>query len=171
MAALTRRVPRAIVSSSRVRCAVRRSEDWPSVARGRSLQTASMASMASWTRPMAKPGDEAPVPSGLAAPTEAPLAANGALLTWLEPELASLAASGIPFQIVPGITAASGCASYAGIPLTHRDYSQSVRFLTGHTKDGKVPLEWDILVKEQKTLDFYMGLAGLPLICDQLIKH
>ena len=86
-------------------------------------------------------------------------------------ELASLAASGIPFQIVPGITAASGCASYAGIPLTHRDYSQSVRFLTGHTKDGKVPLEWDILVKEQQTLVFYMGLAGLPLICDQLIKH
>lgn len=86
-------------------------------------------------------------------------------------ELESLAAAGIPFQIVPGITAASGCASYAGIPLTHRDYSQSVRFLTGHTKDGRVPLEWDILVKEKQTLVFYMGLAGLAFICEQLLQH
>lgn len=86
-------------------------------------------------------------------------------------EIETLAEAGIPFQIVPGITAASGCASYAGIPLTHRDYSQSVRFLTGHTKDGRVPLEWEVLAKEQQTLVFYMGLAGLPTICNQLIEH
>ena len=86
-------------------------------------------------------------------------------------ELESLAEAGIPFQVVPGITAASGCASYAGIPLTHRDYSQSVRFLTGHTKDGRVPLEWDILAREQQTLVFYMGLAGLPVICEELVSH
>ncbi len=86
-------------------------------------------------------------------------------------ELETLAMAEIPFQIVPGITAASACATYAGIPLTHRDYSQSVRFLTGHTKDGQVPLQWDILVKEQQTLVFYMGLAGLPAISEQLLKH
>jgi len=86
-------------------------------------------------------------------------------------ELESLTEAGIAFQIVPGITAASGCASYAGIPLTHRDYSQSVRFLTGHTKDGSVPLEWEILVKEQQTLVFYMGLSGLPDITKELLAH
>jgi uroporphyrin-III C-methyltransferase / precorrin-2 dehydrogenase / sirohydrochlorin ferrochelatase len=72
---------------------------------------------------------------------------------------------------VPGITAASGCASYAGIPLTHRDYSQSVRFLTGHTKEGAVLLDWDALSKEHQTLVFYMGLSGLPVICRELIAH
>lgn len=86
-------------------------------------------------------------------------------------ELESLAKAKIPFQIVPGITAASGCASYAGIPLTHRDYSQSVRFLTGHLKNGILDLAWDNLVHAQETLVFYMGLLSLSTICEKLIEH
>ncbi len=86
-------------------------------------------------------------------------------------EIDRLAQSGIQFQVVPGITAASGCASYAGIPLTHRDYAQSVRFVTGHLKDGSLDLDWDILAKERQTLVFYMGLVGLPTICERLISH
>ncbi len=86
-------------------------------------------------------------------------------------EIELLAAHGVPFQVVPGITAASGAACYAGIPLTHRDHAQSVRFVTGHLRDGSVNLPWLQYQNESETLVFYMGLVGLPVICEQLIAH
>jgi len=86
-------------------------------------------------------------------------------------EIEHLASHGIPFQVVPGITAASGCSCYAGIPLTHRDYAQSVRFVTGHLKNGEVNLPWAELVFPHETVVIYMGLIGLEMICAQLIDH
>lgn len=86
-------------------------------------------------------------------------------------EIDLLADHNIPFQVVPGITAASGCASYSGIPLTHRDYAQSVRFVTGHLKDGSMDLPWQELTAPAQTLVFYMGLAGIHVICQRLIQH
>ena len=86
-------------------------------------------------------------------------------------EIDSLAAEGIPFQVVPGITAAAGCASYAGIPLTHRDYSQAVVFVTGHLQDGSVNLNWPALAQPRQTVVFYMGLLGVEVICRQLVAH
>ena len=86
-------------------------------------------------------------------------------------EIQELYEAGVGFQVVPGITAASGCSAYAGIPLTHRDYAQSVRFLTGHLKEGSPELPWDELVYQNQTLVLYMGLVGLEKICERLIEH
>ena len=86
-------------------------------------------------------------------------------------EIAGLAQNNIPFQIVPGVSAANGCACYAGIPLTHRDHAQSVRFVTGHLKDGSMDLPWAELVTPSQTVVVYMGLISLPIICEQLVAH
>jgi len=86
-------------------------------------------------------------------------------------EIERLMEEGISFQVVPGITAASGCASYSGIPLTHRDYAQAVVFATGHLKDNSVNLNWPALARSNQTIVFYMGLSGLKIICRELINH
>lgn len=86
-------------------------------------------------------------------------------------EIETLAKEGIPFLIVPGITAALGCASYAGIPLTHREYAQSCLFVTGHRQGDRPNLDWDKLVVPRQTLVIYMGTLGLESICQALIQH
>lgn len=86
-------------------------------------------------------------------------------------EIETLMQQGIPFQVVPGITAAAGCASYAGIPLTHRDHAQSCTFVTGHLKDGSINLNWKQLAAPNQTIVIYMGLVGLQNICQALIEN
>ncbi|MBL0010311.1 MAG: uroporphyrinogen-III C-methyltransferase [Nitrosomonas sp.] len=86
-------------------------------------------------------------------------------------EIETLASHHIPFQVVPGITAASGVSAYAGIPLTHRDYAQSCIFVTGHLKNNSIELDWPYLARTNQTIVIYMGLLGLPLLCQQLITH
>ncbi|EPJ44902.1 MAG: siroheme synthase [Osedax symbiont Rs1] len=84
-------------------------------------------------------------------------------------ELQSLRAQGIPFQVVPGITAASACSTYAGIPLTHRDYAQSVTFVTGQQKNRSSELDYSQLARGNQTVVFYMGLHNLADICSKLV--
>ena len=86
-------------------------------------------------------------------------------------EIDSLSANGIPFEVVPGITAALGVAAYAGIPLTHRDCAQSCVFVTGHLKDGSMDLDWPALARTRQTIVVYMGLVGLPVLCSRLVEH
>jgi uroporphyrin-III C-methyltransferase/precorrin-2 dehydrogenase/sirohydrochlorin ferrochelatase len=86
-------------------------------------------------------------------------------------EIGELMKHNIAFQVVPGVTSASGCSSYAGIPLTHRDYAHSVVFATGHLKNDMVELNWDVLVQPNQTAVIYMGLMGLATIAKELVAH
>jgi uroporphyrin-III C-methyltransferase / precorrin-2 dehydrogenase / sirohydrochlorin ferrochelatase len=86
-------------------------------------------------------------------------------------ELEALAAAGVRFEIVPGITAALGCAAHAGVPLTHRDHAQTLVFVTGHTKEGEVELDWPALVRPHQTIVVYMGAKAVAGLCAKLIRH
>jgi uroporphyrin-III C-methyltransferase/precorrin-2 dehydrogenase/sirohydrochlorin ferrochelatase len=86
-------------------------------------------------------------------------------------EVEALVEAGIAVEVVPGITAALGCAASAGIPLTHRDHAQACVFVTGQTKDGETALDWPMLARPRQTVVIYMGIEGLPAIARQLMQH
>ena len=86
-------------------------------------------------------------------------------------EIETLKENHVNFQVVPGITAAAGCSSYGGIPLTHRDYAQSCIFVTGHLKDGTVNLNWKALAHTNQTIVFYMGLQAVKVIHKELVAN
>ncbi len=86
-------------------------------------------------------------------------------------EIATLAENGVNFQVIPGVTAANGCAAYAGIPLTHRDHAQGYIVVTGHEKDGDLNLNWDSLIQPRQTVVIYMGLTSLGTITEGFLSH
>lgn len=86
-------------------------------------------------------------------------------------EVEALTAAGIPVTVVPGITAATGCAAYAGIPLTHRDHAQAAVFVTGHGKDGDLSMDWASLIQPRQTVAIFMGLSRLPKLMADFVAH
>jgi uroporphyrin-III C-methyltransferase / precorrin-2 dehydrogenase / sirohydrochlorin ferrochelatase len=86
-------------------------------------------------------------------------------------EISTLAENGVPFQVIPGVTAANGCATYAGIPLTHRDHAQGYIVVTGHEKDGQLNLNWESLIQPRQTVVVYMGLTSLGTITQGFLSH
>jgi uroporphyrin-III C-methyltransferase/precorrin-2 dehydrogenase/sirohydrochlorin ferrochelatase len=86
-------------------------------------------------------------------------------------EIEALSENGVTFQVIPGVTAAVGCASYSGIPLTHRDHAQGCMFVTGHEKDGKLNLNWKSLIQPRQTVVVYMGLSSMAAITKGFIAN
>jgi len=86
-------------------------------------------------------------------------------------EMQFLAEHGVPFEVVPGVTSASGASTYGGIPLTHRDYAQACVFVTGHRKNGTCDLDWSMLARPNQTVVVYMGIGQMEEICEQLKTH